>query len=84
MNRRLIGIGVVLFIAGALLLSYLLLSGTSGVPPSDSVPLIGEVRGRLDPPTRLWSVLAGFALASGAACVGVGMNRWNARAATSR
>ena len=84
MNRRLVGVGVVLLVAGALILSYLLLAGTSGVPPSESVPLVGEVRGRIDPPTRLFSILAGLALASGAACVGVGMNRWNARASTSR
>jgi hypothetical protein len=82
-NRRLVGVGVALLVAGALILSYLLLAGTGGVPPSESVPLVGEVQGRIDPPTRLWSILAGFALASGAACVGIGMNRWNARASTS-
>lgn len=86
MNRRLIGVGAVLLVAGALLLSYLLISGPGAGPPSERVPLIGETRGRIDPPTRVWSIVAGLSMAAGAACIGIGMNRWgsDARVVPSR
>jgi hypothetical protein len=75
-NRALILIGVLLAVFGVLVLAGAIGSGSL---PADRVPLIGETQGQIEAPSRLLSIGAGLSLAAGAACIGLGVNRWGWR-----
>ena len=82
MTRSLVAAGVLLVTLGIVIVGMLAIAK---IEPSDRVPLIGEEQGRLDRPARLWSFAGGLALAGGAGCIGLGMNRWrqNGRASAA-
>lgn len=73
MIRGLIVVGTALVVAGASVLWWLLFA----IPSPEFAGTPGQVMtAAADPPSRLWPLVAGLALAAGAACIGVGMNRW--------
>jgi len=86
MNRPLVGTGILLVLIGLVALGIVALSRPSpynnpsgndgsGKP---SAPLVGESQGALNPRSRALPVIGGLAVAAGAACIGIGMNRWGA------
>jgi hypothetical protein len=74
MNRPLILLGAALILIGALVLGMTAFSRAGG--SENRVPGIGEDQGRAGAPGEAWIFVSGLTLAAGAACVGVGMNRW--------
>jgi hypothetical protein len=77
MNRIMIGIGVVLLVLGVVLLGGMLMRRPSA-EASPHTPLIGEYQGvGGNAPSLFWPAAAGISLAAGAACIGLGMNRWH-------
>ena len=72
MTRPLVALGVMLAALGVVMLLGL---GASRTGP-ERTPLIGEEQARVEPPPRVWVVGGGLLLAAGAACIGLGMNKW--------
>jgi hypothetical protein len=75
MVRSLVATGVLLIVLGLGILGVLV-SGRTDRYDSGQVPLVVEDLSRTSPPSRLWSVVGGLSLAAGAACIGLGVNRW--------
>ena len=69
--RGLVAVGFVLIVAGAATLLWLLFA----IPRPDLATTSAEASGT-GMPSLAWSMLAGLTIAAGAACVGIGMNRW--------
>lgn len=70
--RGLVALGIGLIVVGGATLLWLLVA----IPRPDLAATPAEVAAVADPPSLVWSLLAGLALAAGGACVGIGMNRW--------
>ena len=77
MHRILVIAGALMMIVGAVVLASVLL-GTPAPTAPTSGSVVVEQQQRQEPPSRAWSIVAGGALALGAALVGIGMNRWRA------
>lgn len=71
MTKGLVVLGLALIVAGASTLLWILFA----VPRPDlaATPVDATTA---DVPSLFWALLAGLTLAAGAACVGIGANRW--------
>jgi len=80
---RLIAFGVVLVLLGIFGLAMTVTSLSADVPAAAGEAMLAEP---LQPQylTVLWPVMAGLGLASGAALIGLGMNRWQRRSRTAQ
>ena len=80
----LIAIGVLLVVIGFGIFGALMFNrpdpAEGTLPPRSGEPR--DVAGNSGQPSRAWSIVAGLTLASGAACVGIGMNRWRSQPST--
>jgi hypothetical protein len=70
MTRSLVGVGVLLLAIGVAMIAMVVSSR------HERIPLVGEEQARLDPSSRVWTFAGGLAIAAGAGCIGIGMNRW--------
>ncbi|HEX5070459.1 MAG TPA: hypothetical protein VFV78_09620 [Vicinamibacterales bacterium] len=74
---RLLVLGIALLLVGVLALGMAARDRAdetrAGAPVYDAIPAEHVNPGHL---TMIWPVVGGLSLAVGAACIGVGMNRW--------
>jgi hypothetical protein len=78
MNRPLVILGTVLALAGlALMISVF----TQSAGPDPGVGSVAQIEQRSETgwPSYAWPIVAGLTLAIGAACIMIGMNRWQQR-----
>jgi hypothetical protein len=74
-TRSLLVAGVLLLAIGAGMLGMVLFDRPNPYGDAATRPLLVEEESE-GVPSRLWSVGGGLSLAAGAACVGLGLNRW--------
>jgi hypothetical protein len=71
--RPLLWAGTVLIVAGVLVIALTRAASDAMLEGREPSPMVDDGLGA---PSRVWSVVGGVTIALGAACIGIGMNRW--------